>query len=94
MVVLKNAFRNLLRNKRRTVLSVLCISVSIACFLVVSGYYEYNYWGLRESSIRSQFGHIQISKEGYYEHKNSDAFTYIIGFPILPTIHPIDHTFL
>ena len=78
MVVLKNAFRNLLRNKRRTVLSVLCISVSIACFLVVSGYYEYNYWGLRESSIRSQFGHIQISKEGYYEHKNSDAFTYII----------------
>ncbi|MGP1458743.1 MAG: ABC transporter permease [Treponema sp.] len=61
-----------------TILTLLGISAGLACILTIGGYYEYNYWGLRESFIRSQYGHIQISRKGYYENQNANPLDYTI----------------
>lgn len=78
MRIIKTSILNLMRNKKRTIFSILGSMIGIICFLVISGYYEYNYWGLRESSIRSQYGHLQISKKGYYQNKIENPYNYLI----------------
>jgi len=54
------------------------IMAGVTCILIVGGYYEYNYWGLRESFIRSQYGHIQITLKGYKAQKIEEPFRYLI----------------
>jgi ABC-type antimicrobial peptide transport system permease subunit len=38
------AFRNVLRNKRRTLLTMAGIVAGTVSILMLGGYYEYNYW--------------------------------------------------
>ena len=68
------AVKNLGRNTKRTVLTLLTISVGLTALMILGGYYEYNYWGLKESLIRSQLGHIQIYPEGYRKFRDSDPY--------------------
>lgn len=72
------AIKNIFRNTKRTIFTVLGIASGLSCLLIVGGYYEYNYWGLRESCIRSQYGHIQLSKNGYYENQNTSPYDYVL----------------
>lgn len=65
MVRFKLALRNLLRNKRRTLVSVTNLALALAAILLLSGFCESMYQGLRESMIRSQLGHIQLFKKGF-----------------------------
>ncbi|WP_340617580.1 ABC transporter permease [Xenorhabdus entomophaga] len=68
MVRFKLAFRNLLRNKRRTILSITNIALALAAILLFSGFCESMYQGLRESMIRSQLGHIQFFSRGFNQY--------------------------
>ena len=58
MNTLKMAIRNVFRNHRRTLLTLLSISMGIVAILLYQGFVEYTMWGLRESTIRSGVGHI------------------------------------
>ena len=73
------AIRNLIRHWRRNLLVSGTIVVGILSIIIIGGYYEYNYWGLRESMIRSQFGHIQIYPKGFLENRDVNQFGYKIG---------------
>jgi len=72
------AFRNVLRNKRRTLLTMAGIVAGTVSILMLGGYYEYNYWGLRESFIRSQYAHVQITPQGYWSKKEQDPYAFMI----------------
>ena len=72
------ALRNLIRHWKRNLLVSGTIIVGILSIIIIGGYYEYNYWGLRESMIRSQFGHIQIYPKGFLENKDISQFSYRI----------------
>jgi len=72
------AIRNLIRHWRRNLLVSGTILVGILSIIIIGGYYEYNYWGLRESMIRSQFGHIQIYPKGFLENRDVNHFGYKI----------------
>ncbi|MCX7656073.1 FtsX-like permease family protein [Treponema sp. J25] len=72
------AFRNVFRNKRRSLLTMVGIVAGTASILIMGGYYEYNYWGLRESFIRSQYAHIQVAKKGYWAQKEQDPYAFVI----------------
>jgi len=65
MIRCKLALRNLLRNKRRTTVSVTNLALALAAILLFSGFCESMYQGLRESMIRSQLGHIQFFSKGF-----------------------------
>ena len=65
MLTLKLALRNVLRNRRRTALSLLAIAAGAAA-LIVNGGIIYDIFGaLREDAIRGRHGHLQIMRRGY-----------------------------
>ena len=54
------AFRNVFRNRRRTLMTLLMVGGGVAGLLLVGGFFAFMFWGLRESTIRNGLGHIQI----------------------------------
>ncbi|HOV13525.1 MAG TPA: ABC transporter permease [Spirochaetota bacterium] len=70
------ALRNVFRNKRRTVITILAISVGAIAIILFGGFVNDSFYGLRESTIRSQLGHLQIAKKGYKEFNNNDPINY------------------
>jgi putative ABC transport system permease protein len=73
---LKIALRNVFRNKRRSGLTLLAIVFGSVAIIVFGGYVEQAYVGLRETTINSQLGHIQIFKKGYEEHAKREPEKY------------------
>lgn len=54
------AFRNVFRNRRRTIMTLLMVGGGVAGLLLVGGFFAFMFHGLRESTIRTGLGHIQI----------------------------------
>jgi len=73
--------RNILRNKRRTLLTLLAIVSGVTGIIVFGGFIEFAFEGLRESTIRTQLGHIQIYRQGYAQHGVADPADYLIEEP-------------
>lgn len=65
--LLSISFRNVFRNPRRSLITILAVAVGVTAIIVFGGYINNQFWGLRESTIRSQTGHFQIYKKGYEE---------------------------
>ena len=66
-LLFKIALRNIFRNKRRTGLTLTAIVCGSVALILFGGFIQANYLGLRESTINSRLGHIQIFKAGYDE---------------------------
>jgi len=64
-MIFKLALRNVLRNKRRSVLIVIGIGLGTIILLLFKGYMEYSYFGLRLGAIQ-QYGHFQIAPRAYW----------------------------
>lgn len=75
------ALRNIFRNRRRTAITFMAIISGVTGIIIFGGFVEYSYWGLRESVIRSQLGHIQLYKKGYSEKGVADPGKYLIHNP-------------
>ncbi|WP_394138605.1 ABC transporter permease [Vibrio chagasii] len=60
------AWLNLLRNGRRSLLSVLIIAIAVFALTSAGGYGLYTYESLRESTARDT-GHLTLSTPGYFE---------------------------
>jgi len=69
MTFLKLGFRSLFRQKRRTAITLLVITFGIGCLLLAEGHSLYINWGLRESTIHSETGHLQIFNQEYFENE-------------------------
>jgi len=78
MIHLKLAFRNVFRNKRRTILTLLGIICGNAAIINYLGYVNASIWGMRESVINGQLSHIQIYKKGFLEKGVIDPYKYMI----------------
>ena len=70
---------NVLRNTRRTIITVLAILFGSVSLIVFGGFVESMYEGLRESMIRSSLGHMQIFKKGFNEFGNVDPEKYLLS---------------
>ena len=83
---LKNArlaARNLARQRKRTALALGTVSGGVLAFLLAGGFINWIFHDMRESTIHSQLGHIQITRPGYFERGISDPYRYL-----LPAIDP------
>ena len=54
------AFRNVFRNRRRTIMTLIMVGGGVAGLLLVGGFFARMFWGLRESTINDGLGHMQI----------------------------------
>ncbi len=75
---LKLGLRNLLKNYRRSVKTILAVVIGLSACLLVQGFMSHTLWGLQESLINGGLGHIQIYRKGHLEHSNEDPYRYLI----------------
>ena len=77
---MKLAIRNILRNKRRSLVTLLAIGVGFSAVSLFSGYVSNIYSGLRESAIRGEgLGHLTIYKAGWLEKGKLDPERYMFS---------------
>ena len=73
--------RNVFRNRRRTAITVFSIVVGFAAMACFGGFIQFSFEGLRENTIRTQLGHLQIYAHGYWEKRVSDPESVMIDGP-------------
>ena len=73
--------RNIFRNGRRSAITVFSIVVGFAAMACFGGFIEFSFEGLRENTIRTQLGHLQIYAHGYGERRVSDPESVLIAHP-------------
>lgn len=76
MSFLKLGFLNLFRQKRRTAISLLVITIGIGCLLLTIGHSKYIEWGLRESTIHSETGHLQVYNHRFFDQDEDTVLEY------------------
>lgn len=76
---LKLAFRNIFRNKRRTIITLTAIAFGCASLIINGGIIYFIFRGLREDAIHGRYGHIQIYKQGYNEKQMTDPLAHTIS---------------
>ena len=54
------AFRNILWQMRRSAIGLFAVGCGVVAFLLAAGFIEWMYWALREATIRSGLGHVQV----------------------------------
>lgn len=79
--MIKLALRNITRQKIRTIMTLLAVVAGVAGLIVSGGFVQDIYVQLREFTIHSQTGHIQIYKKDYYELGTQAPLKYIIEDP-------------
>lgn len=76
---LKLAFRNVFRNKRRTIITLAAIAFGCASLIINGGIIYFIFRGLREDAIHGRYGHIQIYKRGFNEKQMTDPLVHTIS---------------
>ena len=79
--MLRLALRNTFRHRGRTALTLSVIASGVAGIILSGGFVEDIFVQLREATIHSQLGHIQIYRTGYYEHGSTQPYKYLIETP-------------
>jgi len=77
----KLAYRNLWRNKTRSLLSALAVGVGMALLLLMVSVLEGEMRGALQNTIRLQSGHLQIRPASYDENKISLKWDDLIADP-------------
>ena len=72
------AARNLLRNRQRTLVATLTVAFGIVAFLLAGGFISWIFEQMREGTIHSQLGHIQIVRPGYFEKGIADPYAFLL----------------
>lgn len=76
--LLQISFRNILRNKRRSILTLSILILGSTGLILVGGFFENLKFSYREQLIHSQTGHLQVNRVGYYKKGSSAPFDYLI----------------
>jgi len=79
--ILKMAFRDLGRNRRRSFFSALAVGGGLALLILMASVVEGEMGGALENTIRLQSGHIQIRAATYDENKSSLKWEDLVANP-------------
>jgi putative ABC transport system permease protein len=81
--MLKLAFRNIFRQRTRTGLTLAAIVFGVASLVLSGGFVEDILLQLRESTIHSELGHLQVYKRGQFASGGHHPFDFLIDNPEL-----------
>ena len=77
---IKIALRNILKNKRRSFVTLIAIALGFAAVSLFQGYIHNTYEGLRQSAVRGEgLGHLTIYKQGWLEKGKNDPDKYMFS---------------
>jgi ABC-type lipoprotein release transport system permease subunit len=79
--ILKMAFRDLGRNRRRTFFSALAVSVGLAILILMASVIKGEMGSAIEKAILLQSGHIQVRAASYNENKSSLKWEDLVANP-------------
>jgi ABC-type lipoprotein release transport system permease subunit len=68
--IIKLAWRNIWRNKRRTFITLASIMFALFFAIIMRGFQTGSYAKMKENAIKSYSGYLQIHKKGYWDDKN------------------------
>jgi ABC-type lipoprotein release transport system permease subunit len=69
MLLMKLGYRNLWRNRRRTLLTISAMSVATAMVILMLGVYRGMIWDMVETATELYHGHVKVSAEGYMDDR-------------------------
>jgi len=72
------AFRNIVRQRRRSAIAVGAVAFGITALILASGFIEWIFLDFRESTIKSQLGHLQIVRPGYHDAGKADPYAFLL----------------
>ncbi|GAA5523058.1 ABC transporter permease [Aliifodinibius salicampi] len=72
MLFLKLAWRNIWRNKRRTLITMASVVMAVLLASVMSSMQEGSYDQMIDNTVGSSTGHIQIQAQGYHDEPTLD----------------------
>ena len=72
------ALRMILRQKRRSGLGVGAVAFGVVALLLSAGFIEWIFKDMRESTIRSFLGHIQVVRTGFLDAGTADPFSFLL----------------
>jgi putative ABC transport system permease protein len=76
---IKIALRNLIKNRRRSLFTMLAIMLGFAAVNLFGGFTTYMYQANREGSIYSAFqGHLSIVRKGFFENDRTDPLRLLL----------------
>jgi len=79
--LIKMAFRDLLRNKRRTFFSCLALGMGLGLLLLMAAFIAGEMRGSMDNSIRLESGHLQVRAKTYDENTNSLEYEDLVNNP-------------
>jgi ABC-type lipoprotein release transport system permease subunit len=79
--IFKLAFRNLMRNRRRSILSALAVSMGLALLLLMASIFNGEMQGSINTTIRLSSGHLQVRAASYVDAKSSLKWEYLVTNP-------------
>jgi putative ABC transport system permease protein len=86
----KIAIRNIIKNKRRSLYTIIAIALGFAAVNIFGGYTEYMFTGLKDSFIYNYGnGHLTIFKKGYLEEGKLDPTRFLLKDTELAAIKEI-----
>lgn len=68
---IKLAAKNVLRNRRRTIITGLVLVFGATALILAGGFISFSFRGLRETTIRGQLGHIQLYNKTSLEREEA-----------------------
>ena len=72
----KLAWRNLWRNKRRTIITLASVLMAIILAIAIRSFQKGVYENMISNAVRFSTGYLQIHSKGYWEDKSiNNAFT-------------------
>lgn len=78
LTTLRMAVRNLGRNTRRTLAAVLMVASGVIAFLLAGGYIAWVFEDMREATIHSQIGYIQVVRPGFFQKGLADPYAFLL----------------
>ncbi len=72
------ALRNVVRQKRRSSGAISAVCFGVVALLLAGGFIEWIYQAMREYTIHSHLGHVQVIRRGYLDSGMADPFSYLL----------------
>ncbi len=79
MSTLPLAARNIVRQPVRSAISLSAIIFGVISLLLSGGFIEWIFFAMRESTVQSRLGHIQVAKSGYFAQGQADLSSFVLA---------------
>lgn len=72
------SIRNVVRQRHRSGIALAAVAFGVVSLLIAGGFIEWLFWAMREDTVRSRLGHVQLSRPGFHEQGAANPMAFLI----------------